>query len=70
MDNSLIKMDYPLVLLTTLLQCRPIGNMLKTIDFIGVLKIGWRFNRPIPSYSIWSWQKAHIFGSFHVSPVG
>jgi hypothetical protein len=50
-------------------QCRPIVNMLKTIDFIDVLKIDWRFNRHTPSHSIWSWQKALIFDGFHAFPV-
>src|SRR5664280_1166535 len=51
-------------------QCHPIGNMLKTIDFIGVFKIGGRFNRHTPSHSVWSWQKALIFDGFHAFPVG
>lgn len=51
-------------------QCRPIGNMLKTIDFIDDLRIGWCSNRHTPSRSGWSCQKALIFWDSHVLPVG
>jgi hypothetical protein len=44
--------------------------MLKIIDFIGVLKIGGRFNLQTPSHSVWSWQKALIFDDFHAFLVG
>src|SRR5208282_5729638 len=54
---------------TNCFQCCPIGNMLKTIDFIGDLKIGWRFNRHTPSHSSRSRQKAFIFDYFHAFPV-
>jgi hypothetical protein len=45
-------------------QCRPIGNMLKTIDFIGDLKTGWCDNRHTPSHSIQNRQKAFVFDGF------
>lgn len=51
-------------------QSRPIENMLKTIDFTGDFETGRRFNRHTPSHSIWSCQKALIFGCFHAFPVG
>ena len=52
------------------IQCRPTGNMLKTTDFIGDLKRGWRFNRHTPSHSVRSCQKALILDGFHAFSVG
>ena len=51
-------------------QCHPIGNMLKTIDFIGDSKNGGHFNLHPPSHSLRSCQKALIFDGFHGLSVG
>ena len=52
------------------IQCCPVENMLKTIDFIGDLKTGGCFNRHTPSHRTRSCQKALIFDGFHAFPVG
>ncbi len=43
--------------------------MLKTIDFIGDLKVGWHFSRHTPSHSIRDYQKPLIFDGFHAIPL-
>ena len=51
-------------------QCHPIGNMHKTIDFIGVFETRRRFKRHTPSHSLWDYQKALNFNGFHAFLVG
>jgi hypothetical protein len=46
------------------IQCRPIGNMHKTIDFIGDLKSDGCFKWHTPSHGVQKCQKAFIFGVF------
>jgi hypothetical protein len=51
-------------------QCRPIGNMHKTIDFIGDLKSDGCFKWHTPSHGVQKCQKAFIFGGFHAFSMG
>src|ERR1039458_6381815 len=46
------------------IQCRPIGNLHKTIDFIGDLKSDGCFKWHTPSHGVQKCQKAFIFGVF------
>src|ERR1019366_3935989 len=51
-------------------QCRPIGNMHKTIDFIGDLKSDGCFKWHTPSHGVQKCQKAFIFGGFQAFSMG
>jgi hypothetical protein len=51
-------------------QCRPIGNMHKTIDFIGDLKSDGCFKWHTPSHGVQKCQKAFIFGGFQAFSTG
>jgi hypothetical protein len=56
--------------LTNFYQCRPIGNMHKTIDFIGDLKSDGCFKWHTPSHGVQKCQKAFIFGGFQAFSMG
>jgi hypothetical protein len=53
-----------------IIQCRPIGNMHKTIDFIGDLKSDGCFKWHTPSQGVQKCQKAFIFGGFQAFSMG
>ena len=52
------------------IQCRPRGNMHKTIDFIGDLKSDGCFKWHTPSHGVQKCQKAFIFGGFQAFSMG
>src|ERR1019366_10393197 len=68
--GGFLKRIEPSCLFLKQIQCHPIGNMHKTIDFIGDLKSDGCFKWHTPSHGVQKCQKAFIFGGFHAFSMG